>query len=222
MAFGATVSVLDGAAGLPPNYQVQFENAWVKVTSVRYEPLQKLPAHAHTPTASAYVYLNDGPPVKFRHIGGHNQVATRPATKAGAFRVYRGLEEIHEVENTGDAPSEFLRVELKTAVVEPAAFRGKFERPAAPSTQPLVQFDHPQLQVSRVWARPGEDIDITAGAEPAMLIALGKGAGFAIGEARWVPASSVVRLKNVTASTVDFLRFDFRTRPGETADRYRH
>jgi hypothetical protein len=222
LSFGAVSSVPGGSADLPPNYQVQFENAWVKVTSVRYEPFQKLPAHAHTPTASAYVYLNDGPPVKFRHIGGHNTVATRPSTRAGAFRVYRGLDEVHEVENTGGAPSEFLRVELKTAGVEPAAFRGKFERPAGPATQPLVQFDHPQLRVSRVWAPPGADVEIAAGADPAMVIALGRGAGFAIGETRWVPASNVVRLSNATASTIDFLRFDFRTPPGETAARSRN
>ena len=44
---------------------------------VRYEPMQKLAGHAHTPNPSAYVYLNDGPPVRFTHIGGKGTVATR-------------------------------------------------------------------------------------------------------------------------------------------------
>src|SRR5689334_9161448 len=103
------------AQALPSNYKVQFENAWVRVTEVRYAPFEKVRAHSHTPYPSAYVYLNDGPPVVFRHVGGKGMAATRAATKAGAFRVYKGLEEIHEVENTGNAASEFLRVEFKTA-----------------------------------------------------------------------------------------------------------
>ena len=216
LAFGAIVSGQEGAATLPSNYTLQFENAWVKVTAVRYEPLQKLPGHTHTPNPSAYVYLNDGPPVKFRHIGGHNVVATRPATKAGAFRVYRGLEEVHEVENTGNTPSEFLRVELKTAVVDAATFRGKFERPEIPSTQPVVHLDHPQVRISRLWVQPGEELGITTGAEPSLLIALGEGAGLALGQERWVAPSSVVRLKNTGTNAFDLLRFEFKTRPTVT------
>ena len=213
IAFSAVLSGQEGTPTLPANYKLQFENAWVKITSVRYEPLQKLAGHTHTPNPSAYVYVNDGPPVKFRHIGGHNVVATRPATKAGAFRVYRGLEEVHEVENTGNAASEFLRVELKTAVLEPATFRGKFERPDAPSTDPVVQFDHPQVRISRVWVQPGDQIDVVASGEPTMLIALRDGMDIKAGQERWVPASSVLPLKNETNTAIDFLRFDFKTRP---------
>ena len=75
---------------------------------------------------------------------------------------HRGFEEIHEVENTGDAASEFLRVEVKTQGVAPETFRGKFERPAPASTV-VTQFDHPQLRISRsgrhlvrtsLWRRP--------------------------------------------------------------------
>jgi len=74
--------------------------------------------------------------VLFKHVGGKGTVAKRPETKAGAFRVYRGLVEIHEVENTVDVPSEFLRIEVKTESLEPATFRGKLERPsgAAPTS----------------------------------------------------------------------------------------
>ena len=92
-------------AALPPNYKVQFENAWVRVTGVRYAPLEKVAPHSHTPYPSAYVYLNDGPPVIFKHAGEKGTAATRAATKTGTFRVYKGLEEIHEVENTGNAAS---------------------------------------------------------------------------------------------------------------------
>jgi hypothetical protein len=207
----AGVSAQEGPVTLPANYKVQFENAWVKVTAVRYEPLQKLPAHRHTPNPSAYVYLNDGPPVKFRHVGGHNVVATRAATKAGAFRVYRGLEEVHEVENTGDSPSEFLRVEVKTAVLDPETFRGKFERPSTPAA--VVHLDHPQLRISRVGVKPGETVSLAASGEPALLIALQDGPSFPRGQEQWLDAGKSVELKNPMPQPIDFLRFDFKTRP---------
>jgi hypothetical protein len=202
-----------GQAALPANYQVQFENASVRVTSVRYAPREKVAAHAHTPYPSAYVYLNDGPPVVFSHVGG--KAATRSATKAGAFRVYKGLEEIHEVENTGDTPSEFLRVELKTVPAEPATFWGKFERPSATRTA-VVHFNHPQVRISRVWVSPGEDIDIGAGEAPALVIALADGTGLKTGATRWLDAGSNARFTNTASRPVDLLRFDLRTPPRAT------
>ena len=216
MMFGAVVASQEGATTLPNNYKVQFENAWVKVTSVRYEPLQKLSPHAHTPHPSAYVYLNDGPPVIFKHIGGKGTAATRAATKAGAFRVYRGLEEVHEVENIGNLPSEFLRVELKTAAPQPSTFVGKFERPTTPSAEPVMHVDHPQVAISRVWIQPNQVINIAATTKPALLIALARGADLGRGESRWLDASSTTRLRNASTTPVDLLRFDFKTQPQQT------
>jgi hypothetical protein len=213
LAFGGIVWGQEGVTTLPANYRLQFENEWVKVTSVRYEPMQKLAPHTHTPNPSAYVYLNDGPPVIFRHIGGKGTAATRPATKAGAFRVYRGLVEVHEVENTGNAPSEFLRVEFKTAAKEPGSFWGKFERPAAPSVTPAVQFDHAQLKISRLWLQPGQELEVAAAQEPALVIALGAADGLKPGQVRWIAASSATRLKGAGNAAVDFLRVDFKTGP---------
>jgi hypothetical protein len=217
LALGVVMSAQEQGSPLPANYKVQFENAWVKVTSVRYEPLEKVAPHAHTPNPSAYVYLNDGPPVSFRHIGGHNAVATRPATKAGAFRIYRGLEEIHEVESKGNAPSEFLRVELKTQGQSPDTFRGKFERPQSPSAEPVVHVDHPQVKISRFWARAGEKVAIAAALEPALVIALSQGADLHRGQVRWLAASGAATIQNAGSEVLDFLRFDFRTSPTATA-----
>jgi hypothetical protein len=207
---------LGQGASLPSNYQVTFENPWVRVTAVRYAPLEKVAAHAHTPYASAYVYLNDGPPVVFKHVGEKGTAATRAATKAGAFRVYRGLEEVHEVENTGNAPSEFLRVEFKTAPLEPGTFWGKFERPSMPAPEPVVHFNHSQLRASRLWLQPRQATDIMTTTEPALLIALATGAGLKIGEAKWLEPSSRTRLTNTAPAPIDLLRFDFKTRPVET------
>lgn len=214
IAMTAGLGAQETTAMLPGNYQVQFENEWVKVTSVRYGPNEKLPGHAHTPTPTAYVYLNDGGPVIFRHVGG--SAATRPATKAGAFRVYRGLTEVHEVENTAKVPSEFLRVELKTEPRNVEAIRGKFERPAAPTADAVVHFDHPQVRISRLWAMPGSVATFTTGADPALVIALMAGGHFTAGQVRWVPASSGSRLDNPGTVPIDFLRFDFKTPPSGT------
>ena len=215
VAIIATVT-LGGAQSLPSNYRVQFENAWVRVTEVRYAPNETVAPHSHTPYPSAYVYLNDGPPVTFKHVGGKGMAATRAATKAGAFRVYKGLEEIHEVQNTGNAASEFLRVEFKNAPAEPATFFGKFERPATPSTNTVVHFNHAQVRISRVWIAPGQSIDVTAASEPILMIALAPGTGLATGEAKWLDASSRAQFKNTSAASIDLLRVDFKTRPVET------
>lgn len=72
LAASVTLSAQGPAPTLPGAYKIQFENQRVKVTRVHYAPLAKLPPHAHTPWPAAYVYLNDGGPVVFRHIGGHS------------------------------------------------------------------------------------------------------------------------------------------------------
>jgi hypothetical protein len=208
--------VVAAAQELPSNYKVQFENAWVRVTDVRYAPLEKVRAHSHTPSPSAYVYLNDGPPVVFKHVGGKGMAATRAATKAGSFRVYKGLDEIHEAENTGNAPSEFLRVEFKTASVEPATFFGKFHRPSAPSADAIVHLNHSQVRISRLWINPGQAIELAAAGEPVLIIALQPGSGLAVGESKWLDASARMQVKNAAAAPIDLLRIDFKTRPVET------
>ncbi len=211
LAITVGVSAQEGTVTLPRNYRVQFENAWVKVTAVRYGPNEKLPGHTHTPNPSAYVYLNDGGPVIFRHVGG--PAATRAATRAGAFRVYRGLEEVHEVENTASVPSEFLRVELKTEGKEPASLRGKFMRPDAPNNDAVVHLDHPQVRISRIWVNPGQRLSIGAAGEPALFIAL------TTGQEQWLPAHGTSELSNVAGSPIDFLRFDLKTPPASPTER---
>src|SRR5437763_4293636 len=105
---------------LPDSYKLQLENEWVRVTRVHYAPHAVLPAHAHTTAPSAYVYLSEGGPVIFKHIGLAYGAVTRPATVARAFRLFRAVPEIHEVENPNDTASDFLRVEFKTEAPTPA------------------------------------------------------------------------------------------------------
>jgi hypothetical protein len=197
---------------LPDAYSLQFENEWVKIVRVRYAPYAKLPPHAHTSYASAYVYLNDAGPVIFRHVGEKKFAATRPATKAGSFRVFRGIEEIHEVENTSDRPSEFLRVEFKTDPKDASTLRGRFFPEPAPADENFekVQFENEQIRIARLICAPGHSTSVTArDAQPALVIDLTSTAG----KEHWVPAGQSKTLQNRDAIPREMLRFDFKTPP---------
>lgn len=225
----ASVMAQDPLKTLPQNYKLQFENDYVKVVRVYYPPKAKLAAHEHTPTASAYVYLNDGGPVVFNHIDKAYGAVTRAATKAGSFRVYRGLQELHEVENKADVPSEFLRVEFKTDPVNENTLRGKFFREEYPAGENFqkVQFENEQVRITRLVCAAGKSLDVaTTATEPVLLIALtpaqlkaSKAKGKAsqvklgLGQSRWVAASQQERLENAGDAPVEMLRIDFKTKP---------
>ena len=214
---------------LPQAYKLQFENDWVKVVRVHYEPREKLAAHEHTQAASAYVYLNDGGPVVFNHIDKDYGAVTRPATKAGSFRVYRGLQELHEVENKSDLPSDFLRVEFKTEPVNEKSLFGRYHREAYPAGENFqkVQFENEQIRITRLVCAPGKKLDVTTGpGEPTLLIALtqsqlkvnltkGKSArlNLGLGQSRWIELNQQEQFENSGSSPAEMLRFDFKTKP---------
>lgn len=214
---------------LPQAYKLQSENDWVKVTRVHYAPHEKLPAHQHTQTASAYVYLNDSGPVVFNHIGLDYGAITRPATKAGSFRLYRGLKEIHEVENLSDLPSDFLRVEFKTEPTNDKTLHGRFYREPYPVGENVqkVQFENEQIRITRLVCAAGKRLEFsTSPTEPALLVALipsdfsvdkGKGKSaplrLEIGQTQWVAVGKQERLENAGGAPAELLRFDFKTKP---------
>jgi hypothetical protein len=204
----------DATTSLPENYTREFENAFVRVTRVVYPAHAKLAAHAHTSLASAYVYLNDGGPVAFKHIGAEYGAVTRPPTVARAFRVYRGIEEVHEVENLSDRSSEFLRVEFKTDPVEAATLRGKFlPEPGSIGTIQKVQFENPQVRITRlVWSKHGA-LNLTAAAHPSLLVSLTAGT---MGRVWWLPAGQAESLGNARAPAGEALQIEFKTRPATT------
>jgi hypothetical protein len=227
LALTASITALaaqDPLTALPDSYAKQFENEWVRVVRVRYAPHAKLPAHAHNALPAAYVYLNDGGPVLFKHIGTSYGAATRPATKAGSFRIFRGIEEIHEVENPSDLPSDFLRVEFKTDPKDVRTLKGRYYRPAAPHGQNVehLQFENDQVRITHVICAPGRSIRIAAAtSEPSLLIAFqaaqlragDKDLTMRPGQERWIHAGSTTTLDNVGSQSSEFLRFDFKTQP---------
>jgi len=205
----------------PDAYKIEFENEWVKVTRVHYAPHAKIAAHDHTETGAAYVYLNDSGPVIFKHINLSYGAITRPATKTGSFRVYKAVKESHEVENPNDTPSDFLRVEFKTEVDATTPLRGKFHRVTYSPGENFekVQFENAQIRATRLAC--AKTCEISAGAEPALLVALspvrlkssGKGGGLEPGKTKWVAAGKKETVENAGQTHAEFLRFDFKTKP---------
>jgi hypothetical protein len=224
----------DGLKVAPQAYKLEFENEWVKVVRVHYGPHEKIPAHGHTERAAAYVYLTDGGPVIFKHIGLEYGAVTRPATKAGSFRLYKALKEVHEVENTSDLPSDFLRVEFKTRMVDEKTLHGRFHREPSPGGENYqkVQFEDEQIRVTRFLCAQGKMLDVPAGASgPALLIVLsqarisvigpnGKASklNLSLGQTGWQPAGMPARLESPGGAPAELLRIEFKTGPDAAAD----
>jgi hypothetical protein len=212
----------------PESYKLDFENDWVRVMRVRYGPRAKIPEHYHTERPAAYVYLTDSGPVIFKHKDLPYGAITRPAVKAGTFRLYHAVKEVHAVENTTDVPSEFLRVEFKTEPVNQNSLRGKFPRENVAPGENLrkVQFENEQIVVERLVIAPKKSMDISTNAtRPALLIALTTAELNASGGKRkeqlkldvgrtiWVSEGQQQQLENASDAPAELLRFGFKTKP---------
>ncbi|MFN0086567.1 MAG: hypothetical protein ACKVX9_14355 [Blastocatellia bacterium] len=224
----AAAAAQDPLKTAPGNYRLEFENAWVKVVRVHYGAKEKLPAHDHTDWGAAYVYLNDAGPVIFRHIGLSYGAITRPAVKAGSFRLYKSVKEVHEVENPSDTPSDFLRVEFKTEPVNEKSLQGKFYRENAfePAQTAKVQFENEQVRVTRLLLAPRARQAIRAGREPALIVALTDASlrarvrnrparllQLTPGQTQWIPVNQEKVFENAGDAPVEMLRFDLRSPP---------
>ena len=218
----AGASAQDPVKTLPDSYRLDLENEWVRVVHVRYAPHAKLPVHDHPTVPTAYVYLNDAGPVLFKHIGLSYGVIGRPATVAGAIRLARAVQEVHEVENPGETPSEFLRVELKRLPDEPP-LRGRLYPEAHPPGENVskVQFENDRLRVTRRACAPEIPCDLSPAADvPALLVALTPGrvraaerteaTSLALGGAQWLGAGEKRVVRNLEASPAEFLLFEFK------------
>jgi hypothetical protein len=213
----------------PQAYKLDFENDWVKVLRVHYAAKEKIPEHDHPATAAAFVYLNDGGPVIFRHVGLSYGAITRPATKARGFRLWYAVKETHEVENTGDTPSDFVRIEFKTEPVNAKSLRGKFQPEEYPASENFqkVQFENEQIRATRLAVAPRKKLAVSIGAnEPALLVALTPASfKFKKGKARpskllleagktgWIEQGAAVEFENTSDAPAEMLRFDLKTKP---------
>jgi hypothetical protein len=213
----------------PQAYKLDFENDWVKVLRVHYAAKEKLPEHDHPSTAAAFVYLNDSGPVIFKHVGLSYGAITRPAAKARSFRLWYAVKETHEVENTGDAPSDFVRIEFKTEPVNAKSLRGKFQPEEYPADLNFqkVQFENEQIRATRLVIAPRKKLAISTGAnEPALLVALtpaslkfikgkAKPSKLALeaGKTGWIEQGVSVEFENTGPAPAELLRFDLKSKP---------
>jgi tetratricopeptide (TPR) repeat protein len=215
----------------PDAYKTEFENSYVKVQRVHYAPRVKIPEHDHTAFGAAYVYLNDAGPVAFKHVGLSYGAVTRPAVKAGSFRLYKAVKETHEVENLSDTHSDFLRIEFKTEPAkDPNTLRGKFFREdvAAGENFQKAQFENEQVRITRLVCAAGKTCEFAAGAtEPGLLVALtaarfkpaqGKPFDLGLGQTRWLDAGKTELWENSGKEAAELLRFDFKTAPLKNAE----
>lgn len=216
----------DATQVAPQAYKLEFENEWVRVMHVHYAPHEKIAEHYHTERPAAYVYLNDGGPVIFKHIDLPYGAITRPATKAGSFRLYRSVKEVHAVENTSDLASDFLRVEFKTDPVNENSLRGKYFREQHPANENFskVQFENEQIRVTRSDIVPHKSLELsTAATEPTLIVALSLSKlassksktriELAPGKTAWIAAGQQQTFENTGDASAEILRFDFKTRP---------
>jgi quercetin dioxygenase-like cupin family protein len=89
----------------PAHYTVEMENAQVRILRVHYGAHEKSVMHSHPDSVA--VFLSDGT-IKFTLADGKTQNAS--GTKG---QVLYEQAQIHNPENTGDAPFDVIVIELK-------------------------------------------------------------------------------------------------------------
>jgi mannose-6-phosphate isomerase-like protein (cupin superfamily) len=197
---------------LPNNYRLVWQNEFVRVIHVTYGPHEKLPLHNHSDKPTVYVYLTGSGPVRFSHVEEHPFSLIRPPEEAGTFRFSPGRLEKHTVENLGDIPSQFLRVELTQL---PLGYDGNsFRSPKSfdgVHTGVRTEFDTPFVQIQRIVAEPDRPAEVQPINAPGLLIAFsstlvqpadhsGKPQTLACGDVLWIDAHRAFRVSSATRS----------------------
>jgi len=221
----AQLLLLAPAQDAPPRaYRPEFENARVRVTRVRYAPREKIASHDHPANPTVYVYLRDSGPVRFIHTGEEQFTLTRPAVRAGGFRLSKGAHETHAVESLTDLPTEYLRVEFKGLTVDRQVFRGRFPpEPRAARTRfaQKVRYEDKQVRITRVTCAARRTCaGLSAGESASLLVALtpaqlrSDGAGteltLALGQTLWAEAGAAPPFVNASNRPAEFLRIDLK------------
>src|SRR5580698_5345426 len=184
----------------PNNYRVVLDNSEVRVIRVHYGPHEKLGVHDHPKTPTVYVYLNDGPPVRFEHFEKKGFTLDRPATTRGGFRVSPGRVEQHTAENLGEVASDFLRVELKQISLTQfnQGFRGPAPR-ALLENKVSVELRNPFIEIDRVICNGDSTCRIEASSSPSLVVAFSplmvKGNTVESGGVRWLESSEEFSLE---------------------------
>jgi quercetin dioxygenase-like cupin family protein len=183
------------------HYHLLLENEWVRATRVTYGPHETAPVHEHPPTpTSIYIYVTDGGEFRFKHMTGFKvsgYTITRPAVKAGAIRFAHAAPETHSVEYLGDAPTEYVRIELRTEPVN-VPFRDVRIPPRAmdPAKSAVEnEFENDQIRILRVVCAAGEKCPASQNPDDPAIVTVMKGPDK--GAVRWSPAREKGPLEEV-------------------------
>jgi len=171
-AWCASLAAQDPIKAYPQNYKLVLENSAVAVIRVHYGAHEKVGVHDHSNYPTIYIYLSDSGPVRFAHFEEKAFTTVRPPAHVGAFRVAPARPERHTVENLGDIPSDFLRVELKQAKLRlKSPFRG-----GAPATLAsgldAVEFQDGPVTIERVVCIAGMACSLTKEDSASLLVAI--------------------------------------------------
>jgi hypothetical protein len=207
----------DPLKAYPNNYSLLFDNPQVRVLRCHYGPHEKVGVHNHSDYPTVYVYLSDSGQVRFTHVEEHAFVMTRPAVKAGAFRVSPGRPERHIVENLSDLPSDYLRIELKQIPLHGTMRPLRGEAPTSlDKTRIETVFRDPQLTIERIVCTTVAPCTVPAAKQPSLLVAFSASALAAApksqlqpGETLWLPASGTLAVSAVSTAPAHLLRLAF-------------
>lgn len=191
------------------HYRLVLENDWTRVARVTYGPHETAPVHDHalTPTA-IYIYLTDGGEFRFKHMTGMKvagTVVTRPAVKAGAIRFAHSAPETHSVEYLGDAPTEYIRIELRTEAGNVPVRNIRIPPPAVDpaKTAVLNEFENGQVRILRVVCAAGAKCPASKHPDDPAIVTVMSGPDR--GAVRWSPGAET--------GPLDELRIELKTDP---------
>ena len=208
--FTAAAAAQEGTATASDAYQLAFENDSVRVERAHYPAGAKIASHAHPPSNTVYLYLNDSDGVIFRHTSGASHTVTRPPVKAGALRISGGGNERHEVENTSKTASDFLRIIFKTD----AAGVGNLRHRLAPTD---VEWANKQMKITRLRVKPGQNLLIETRKYPALRIAMREGVKQWTTPPpdllRWLDKGTTEEFAVTGDFPVDIIKIEFLTKP---------
>ncbi len=176
---------------LPHNYQVVLDNPTVRVVRVTYQPHEKIAVHDHPRTPTVYVYLTDSGPVRFSHVESPPFDSTRAPLKAWTFRVSPGRLETHAVENLGDIPTVFLRVELKRVPLKFQENAFRFAKPIKLTQRGTTsEFWSKPFRIERIITGNEKPVEISDPDHPSLLIEMAEQ-----GQVHWMEAHHQILLK---------------------------
>ena len=214
----AAAHAQDPVTAFPGSYSLALDNSILAVVRVHYGPHEKIGVHDHSKNPTIYVYLNNSSPVRFEHFEKNPYTLIRPPTVKGSFRVSPGRLERHSVENLGDSPSDYLRVELKQMPFgKLRSFRG--EAPQEPlQPRDSMEFTTPTLAIERIICSGSSACPVKPSPDPSLIVAftpMSFGAPekqaekLEAGAVRWLASSKAASIKQDSASPAHMLRILF-------------